>query len=116
MIGIVHTPRKQADNRSTNPVAMLLVVSVVIFALGMAFNMASSVRKSHLDFVVLDIQSGDTVWSLVREVYGEAAEIRGAVRQTLEMNGLSEGIIQPGTTIKIPKPANVESAKAMKTI
>ncbi len=116
MIGIVHTPKKQADSRSNNPVVMLLVVSVIIFALGMVFNMATSFKKSNLNYIVLDIQSGDTVWSLVRKVYGEEAEIRGAVRQTLEINGLSEGIIQPGTTIKIPRPVNLESAEAMKTI
>lgn len=116
MIGMVYTSKKNSDNRAVNPVALLLVASVLILMLGVAFNIVTTARQSDVDFVEVIVESGDTVWGSVRDVYGDSVDIRDAVALTIEVNGLKDGLIHPGTSIKIPIPVNVDSAEALKTM
>lgn len=116
MIGMVYAPKNQPYSRDYNPIATLAVVSVIILSLGIAFRIVSSEKRVEENYILVDIENGDTVWNIVRDLYDDEAEIRGVVSDTLKINGIADGVIHPGMTIRIPKTSRLLSAGAASKI
>ncbi|OPJ57163.1 cell division suppressor protein YneA [Alkalithermobacter paradoxus] len=55
-----------------------------------------------LEFVEIQIQSGDTLWNIAREYINEKEDIRNYIYEIQKLNNLNEPYIYPGKVILIP--------------
>lgn len=80
---------------------ILLLTTMINVVLGL--NTAES--KTKIEYMDLEIASGDTLWSIAETYMTDAADIRQAVHQLCEINQISANQLCAGMTIQVPLPA-----------
>jgi hypothetical protein len=81
---------------------LILVLSAVfgVFTAEATDNKGSLRDMSSLQAVY--VRDGDTLWGLVDEYYNYAGDIRRAIHEVEQINGIDNAIIQQGEVIYIP--------------
>lgn len=76
---------------------IILFTTAVNFALGL--NTADS--ATIVEYVDVEISSGDTLWSIASE-YMDDADIRKSVYELCQINNINASELQAGMTIQVP--------------
>lgn len=87
------------------------------FVIGVLILIGTQIGWSYQDaptYVTIEVQQGDSIWSLASDCVDYDTDIRDTVQEIIETNELaSNECIQPGQLLKIPvKPNAVDAAKA----
>ncbi len=78
----------------------LIILAVGLFVLACAFQFAP---PKPCEYITYTVQSGDTLWGIAREVYGDEVDIRRKIDEILRLNGIEGGRIVPGQELKVGK-------------
>lgn len=82
-------------------IMIILITTLVNFALGL--NTAESL--TYVEYMDLEIMSGDTLWSIAETYMSDADDIRVAVYELCKLNDISADQLQAGMTIQVPVAA-----------
>jgi len=77
---------------------ILAVVTFFVYTAGI-----SSGSDNTNEHKMITIESGDTLWRLVKEIYGSETNIRKMIYEIREMNDLENAELQPGQELYIPQ-------------
>lgn len=80
---------------------IILITTVINFALGL--NTAESL--TYVEYMDLEIMSGDTLWSIAETYMTDTSDIRMAVYELCQINDISADQLQAGMTIQVPVAA-----------
>lgn len=80
---------------------IILLTTAVNFALG--FGTADSLTK--VEYMDIEVVSGDTLWSIAETYMTDVPDVRQAVHQLCKINGISAGELYSGMTIQVPVSA-----------
>ena len=80
---------------------IILITTLVNFALGL--NTAESL--TYVEYMDLEIMSGDTLWSIAETYMSDSDDIRVAVYELCKINDISADQLQAGMTIHVPVAA-----------
>lgn len=101
MIGTFYKASKSRIDPAFKLIGAVAVLSLVIFTFGLVFSSCVMGKIKPVGYQKIVVMPGDTVWDCVRMVYGQDRDIRTAVTFTLELNGIKDGLIYPGTMIRV---------------
>lgn len=76
------------------------IMAVVIFTSFAVHIRQKQFKVSH--YVIREIKSGDTLWSVARDTYGDSVDIRRMIHQITDINGIEGGRIYPGQALSLP--------------
>lgn len=79
-------------------ITIILLTTIINFALGL--NTAESLTK--VEYMELEIGSGDTLWSIAETYMDDSMDVRQAVHQLCQINQISAGELYAGMTIQVP--------------
>ncbi len=79
-------------------VMIILITNIANFALGL--NTAASLTK--VQYMDVQISSGDTLWSIAETYMPDTMDTRQAVYQLCKLNNISANELYAGMTIQIP--------------
>ena len=82
-------------------IMIILITTLVNFALGL--NTAESL--TYVEYMDLEIMSGDTLWSIAETYMSDSDDIRVAVYELCKFNDISADQLQAGMTIQVPVAA-----------
>ena len=82
-------------------IMIILITTLVNFALGL--NTAESL--TYVEYMDLEIMSGDTLWSIAETYMSDSDDIRVAVYELCKINDISADQLQAGMTIQVPVAA-----------
>lgn len=89
----------------TKGIFRLLVLIGLVFA-AVSFLSApsaqASIDKADVSFQYVTVNSGQTLWEIA-EKYAPGHDVRDAVDAIVSLNNLTEGTVQPGQRIALPK-------------
>ena len=80
---------------------IILLTTVMNFALGL--NTADSL--TYVEYMDLEIMSGDTLWSIAETYMSDSIDIRVSVHELCRINNISADQLQAGMTIQVPVAA-----------
>jgi hypothetical protein len=80
---------------------IILLTTVMNFALGL--NTADSL--TYVEYMNLEIMSGDTLWSIAETYMSDSIDIRVSVYELCRINNISADQLQAGMTIQVPVAA-----------
>lgn len=80
---------------------IILITTVANFALGL--NTADSL--TYVEYMDLEVVSGDTLWSIAETYMSDSDDIRVAVYELCKINDISADQLQAGMTIQVPVAA-----------
>jgi LysM repeat protein len=83
---------------------LLVLVGVIIAAVSFfsAPSAQASIEKSDVSYQYVTVNSGQTLWAIA-EKYAPDQDVREAVEAIVSLNNLTEGTVQPGQRIALPK-------------
>lgn len=85
--------------RCTAVLVLLIIIGMLLFG---GFDKANGVDTGRpMNSVV--VCRGDTLWNLVQEHYAYDGDIRKAVYEVKQLNGLKNAYIIPGQVLQIPQ-------------
>lgn len=61
--------------------------------------------KNDEEYIYHIVQSGESVWSIAYDTYGDEVDLRRMVRKIEKMNGIKQSVIYPGQIIEMPDMA-----------
>lgn len=102
MLGVVHYTAKIKRYSPDKLVIFITAISLVTLMLGLVFSSLARNDGEMLDYYSVEVKAGDTVWECVRSIYGDTEDIRGIVEETINKNGVQDGMIFPGMRLSIP--------------
>ena len=79
-------------------IMIILITTVINFALGL--NTAESL--TYVEYMDLEIMSGDTLWSIAETYMADYNDVRMAVYELCQINDISADQLQVGMTIQVP--------------
>ena len=82
-------------------IMIILITTVMNFALGL--NTAESL--TYVEYMDLEIMSGDTLWSIAETYMSDTPDIRAAVYELCQINDITAADLQAGMTIQVPVAA-----------
>ena len=82
-------------------IMIILITTLVNFTLGL--NTAESL--TYVEYMDLEIMSGDTLWSIAETYMSDSDDIRVAVYELCKINDISADQLQAGMTIQVPVAA-----------
>jgi hypothetical protein len=80
----------------------LIVLTVTAFVMGGFLFGAEASGTAEPEFETVLIHAGDTVWGIADEYGSGDEDIRTYVKTICELNGIDQGMIYPGQTIRVP--------------
>jgi hypothetical protein len=102
-------PRSRAGRRQLRRRRFAGLVRFAVFLLLIFIAVWAGVRVAHAgeDASVYTghkvvVQAGDTLWDLAAREYGSGADLRQAVWQIEQANGLKSVAVQPGQSVTLP--------------
>jgi len=94
-----HKIRRLRKGRCTT-VLVMLIMAIMLLSGGLSQATATDKGRPMQAVVVAQ---GDTLWSLVQKHYDYKGDIRRAIYEVRQINGLKDAIIVPGQVIHIPQ-------------
>ena len=83
---------------------IIYVAGVLMWALiGTVYIGAAT--KNDEEYIYHIVQSGESVWSIAYDTYGDEVDLRRMVRKIEKMNGIKQSVIYPGQIIEMPDMA-----------
>lgn len=92
---------KQSSNFST--LFFKILISGIIILLGLFLIVLNTSGRNQVEYKEIEINSGDSLWSILNSHYGKKHDIREIIHQVKKINKLDNVILQPGQKIKIPE-------------
>jgi len=86
--------------RFTAFMAAFVLLFVISVSSVLGYNDATGMDSP--EYIVVRVQSGDTLWGLAGQYGPENADIRMLVYQISHINGVTADTLQPGMEISIP--------------
>lgn len=77
---------------------IILITTVANFALGL--NTADSL--TYVEYMDLEVVSGDTLWSIAETYMADTGDLREAVYELCQINDISASELYAGMTIQVP--------------
>lgn len=78
-------------------------IIAVLLTLVLLFTWASAkAATTSAPMQVMQVQPGDTLWSIARQAGGQQQDVRQVIQEIREMNELGEALIQPGQKLLVP--------------
>ncbi len=65
-------------------------------------------NKNDEEYIYHIVQSGESVWSIAYDTYGDEVDLRKMVRKIERMNGIKQSVIYPGQIIEMPDGGKVK--------
>ena len=87
--------RKKVIRYAAGLIAWVLIGTVYI----------SAANKNDEEYIYHIVQSGESVWSIAYDTYGDDVDLRRMVRKIEKMNGIKQSVIYPGQIIEMPDMA-----------
>ena len=81
-------------------VILLLLIFIVMLLAGGLPNATAADEGRPLQAVV--VVKGDSLWNLVQKHYDYQGDIRRAIYDVMQLNGLKDAVIVPGQVVYIP--------------
>lgn len=83
---------------------LLVLIGVIIAAVSFysAPSAQASIEKADVSFQYVTVSSGQTLWAIA-EKYAPNHDVREAVEAIVSLNNLTDGNVQPGQRIALPK-------------
>jgi nucleoid-associated protein YgaU len=82
---------------------------LVVFALVLVVAVWAGVRVAHAGAdarlytgVSYQVRAGDTVWGIAAAYYDDTVDVREAVYDIRQANGLQHAVLHPGDTLRLP--------------
>jgi LysM repeat protein len=93
-----------ALNLAKGILRLLVLVSVVVATVNSfsAPSAQASIDKADVSFQYVTVSSGQTLWEIA-EKYAPGKDVRDAVDAIVSLNNLTEGTVQPGQRLALPK-------------
>ncbi|GAB1821552.1 hypothetical protein HerbRD11066_47160 [Herbidospora sp. RD11066] len=82
-------------------IALIAALSLVVLWLGTRAAVTASVVRSVEGYPTVTVQEGDTLWGIAVAT-GRGGDPGALVREIMDLNGLSDPLIRPGTTLHVP--------------
>lgn len=82
-------------------IVLMVILFFIILNIGALTNRVEGYEEPQ--YIEIVVQSGDTIWSLVREYASKDKDIRESIYEIGVINNLSSYDIFPGQVIKVPK-------------
>lgn len=79
---------------------LLLLIAVVFIFCGA--KRGTNKAPTKIEYIEYTVESGDTLWSIANQVYGNSYDTRRGVYDIREHNNLTDCTIRPNDTILIP--------------
>ena len=95
----VQLTRRLRKGRCTMVLAVLIMIAMLL-ASGLPKATAADEGR-HMQAVV--VVRGDNLWNLVQKHYDYKGDIRRAIYEVRQINGLKDAVIVPGQVIYIPQ-------------
>ena len=102
-------PRSRAGRRQSRRRRLAGLVRLGVFLLLIFIAVWAGVRVAHAGDAAsvytghkVVVQAGDTLWDLAAHEYGAGADLRQAVWQIQQANGLHGVAVQPGQSVTLP--------------
>ena len=86
----------------TKVILILLIAAVALLITAFSIGIKNAEPSCWREYI---ISSGDTVWSIAREEYGDSVDIRRYTDMIISENGIDAGRLHPGDVILIPMEA-----------
>lgn len=83
-------------------ILILLVLGIVFCSTVYAQTKEEISLENNNDYIIVYIESGDTIWSLAKEYTNNHKDIRETVHTIGIINNLESWKVYPGQSIKIP--------------
>jgi len=81
---------------------LILMLSAVFGVFSAAANDDMNCLRDKSSFQAVYVLEGDTLWSLVEEYYDYRGDIRAAIYEVEQINGIDNALIRQGEIIYIP--------------
>lgn len=97
-------PLNSKSSKSSNiydKIKKIVLLSIIIL-LGLFIVGITTSGSSQNEYKEIEVTTGDSLWSIINNHYGEEHDKRKIVHQIKEINNLDNVILQPGQTIKVP--------------
>jgi|GEM_PF-4813206 len=110
-----HTNRSRAAaiDTTTRFETLLLLAVAVCLALA-AVQGSGALLHSELRTQDVRVEPGQTLWSLAKQYPVEGADTARTVEIIASLNGLSDGVIQAGSTVRVPVTNTEQGAVALR--
>ncbi|WP_169807694.1 LysM peptidoglycan-binding domain-containing protein [Herbidospora mongoliensis] len=82
-------------------IALIAALSLVVLWLGTRAAVTASTSRSVEGLPSVTVQEGDTLWGIAVQT-GEDGDPAVVVREIMDLNGLPDPLIRPGTTLYLP--------------
>lgn len=99
MAETVYRIKRLRKARCTVLLVVLMMLMMLIFG---SFHKAAGAEDMRL-MSNITVCQGDTLWSLVQEHYQYQGDIRKAIYEVKQINGLADAVITPGQILRIPQ-------------
>ncbi|WP_062349075.1 LysM peptidoglycan-binding domain-containing protein [Herbidospora yilanensis] len=83
-------------------VVLIALVSLAVLWLGTRAAVTASTTRSVEGSPRVTVQEGDTLWEIAVSA-GDGGDPGVVVREIMDLNGLSDALIRPGTTLYLPR-------------
>ncbi len=93
-----------ALNLAKGILRLLVLVGVVVATVSFfsAPSAQASIDKADVSFQYVTVSSGQTLWEIA-EKYAPGKDVRDTVDAIVSLNNLTEGTVQPGQRLALPK-------------
>lgn len=95
--------RRHLERRKRKQKKLVVALIAVIFAIAAIVLLCSfipdTVTEKH--YITYTVQSGDTLWSIARDIYGDSYDIRHKIDDIEHENGIMDARIYTGMRLRI---------------
>lgn len=108
-----HTTRTRAADATARVETLLLAAVAVCLALA-AVQGSGALPHSDLRTQDVRVEPGQTLWSLAKQYPVEGADTARTVEIIASLNGLHDGVILAGSTVRVPATRADQSRMALR--
>nr|WP_157553991.1 LysM peptidoglycan-binding domain-containing protein [Herbidospora sakaeratensis] len=83
-------------------IVLIAALSLAVLWLGTRAAVTASTVRSVEGLPTVTVQEGDTLWGIAMST-GDGGDPAAVVREIMDLNGLPDPLIRPGTTLYLPR-------------
>ena len=92
---------RHAKRHQKNQQRLCCIILVALYVL-LLMQVARPKAYNITHYITYEVCAGDTLWSVARDIYGDAVDVRDMIDQINYINGIEGGRIYPGQSLSLP--------------